>query len=31
LRLAHDIAKYFRLPIDEVFLFDGEVGEKPGE
>lgn len=23
LRLAHDIAKHFRLPIEEVFLFDG--------
>ncbi|MCU0276599.1 MAG: helix-turn-helix transcriptional regulator [Acidobacteria bacterium] len=22
LRLAHDIAKLFRLPIEEVFLFD---------
>ena len=31
LRLAHDIAKCFRLPIEEVFLFDGEVGEEPGE
>jgi len=24
LRLAHDIAKTFRLPIEEVFLFDDE-------
>jgi putative transcriptional regulator len=24
LRLAHDIAKYFGLPIEEVFLFDDE-------
>ena len=36
LRLAHDIAKYFRLPIEEVFLFDDEAvkkqsGETPGE
>jgi putative transcriptional regulator len=31
LRLAHDIAKYFRLPIEEVFLFDEEAGKKPGE
>lgn len=30
LRLAHDIAKYFRLPIEEVFLFDNEAGQKPG-
>ena len=29
LRLAHDIAKYFRLPIEEVFLFDDEAGRKP--
>jgi len=28
LRLAHDIAKYFRLPIEEVFLFDDEAGRK---
>jgi putative transcriptional regulator len=26
LRLAHDIAKYFGLPIEEVFLFDEEAG-----
>ncbi len=26
LRLAHDIAKRFRLPIEEVFLFDDEAG-----
>jgi putative transcriptional regulator len=25
LRLAHDIASYFRLPIEEVFLFDDEA------
>jgi putative transcriptional regulator len=36
LRLAHDIAKYFRLPIEEVFLFDDEAvkkqsGETAGE
>jgi putative transcriptional regulator len=24
LRLAHDIARHFRLPIEEVFLFDDE-------
>ena len=28
LRLAHDIAKYFGLPIEEVFLFDDEAGKK---
>jgi putative transcriptional regulator len=28
LRLAHDIAKYFGLPIEEVFLFDDEAGRK---
>lgn len=28
LRLAHDIAKYFRLPIEEVFLFDDEAAPK---
>ena len=28
LRLAHDIAKYFRLPIEEVFLFDDGAGRK---
>jgi len=28
LRLAHDIAIYFRLPIEEVFLFDDEAGKK---
>jgi len=27
LRLAHDIAKYFGLPIEEVFLFDDEPGQ----
>jgi putative transcriptional regulator len=26
LRLAHDIAKVFGLPIEEVFLFEGEAG-----
>jgi len=26
LRLAHDIAKHFRLPIEEVFRFDDEAG-----
>jgi len=26
LRLAHNIAKHFRLPIEEVFLFDDEAG-----
>jgi len=25
LRLAHDIAKHFGLPIEEVFLFDDEA------
>ena len=25
LRLAHDIAKYFGLPIEKVFLFDDEA------
>jgi len=29
LRLAHDIAKYFGQPIEEVFLFDDEAGKKP--
>ncbi len=28
LRLAHDIAKHFRLPIEEVFLFDDEGAPK---
>jgi len=28
LRLAHDIAKYFRLPIEEVFLFDDGAAPK---
>jgi putative transcriptional regulator len=28
LRLAHDIAKHFRLPIEEVFLFDDEEALK---
>jgi putative transcriptional regulator len=27
LRLAHDIAKHFGLPIEEVFLFDDEAGK----
>jgi putative transcriptional regulator len=31
LRLAHDIAKYFGLPIEEVFLFDDEASGKSGE
>ncbi len=26
LRLAHDIAKYFGLPIEDVFQFDDEAG-----
>ena len=30
LRLAHDIAKCFALPIEKVFLFDDEAGSKPG-
>jgi putative transcriptional regulator len=30
LRLAHDIAKHFGLPIEEVFLFDDETPQKPG-
>ncbi len=30
LRLAHGIAKYFGLPIEEVFLFDDEAGKKQG-
>jgi len=30
LRLAHDIAKHFGLPIEEVFLFDDETGGAPG-
>ena len=29
LRLAHDIAKYFGLPIEQVFLFDDEAGGTP--
>jgi putative transcriptional regulator len=28
LRLAHNIAKYFHLPIEKVFLFDDEAGRK---
>jgi putative transcriptional regulator len=36
LRLAHDVAKFFGLPIEEVFLFDEEAdkeqsGETAGE
>ena len=31
LRLAHDIAKHFRLPIEEVFLFNDEDTQKPIE
>jgi len=26
LRLAHDVARHFGLPIEEVFLFDDEPG-----
>jgi putative transcriptional regulator len=29
LRLAHDVAHYFRLPIEEVFVFDDEPGGRP--
>ena len=29
LRLAHDIAKHFGLPIEQVFLFDDEAAPKP--
>lgn len=29
LRLAHDIARYFGLPIEAVFLFDDESGGPP--
>jgi putative transcriptional regulator len=29
LRLAHDIAKYFGLPIEEVFLFGDVAGKTP--
>jgi len=29
LRLAHDIAKCFDLPIEKVFLFDDEAGSPP--
>jgi putative transcriptional regulator len=28
LRLAHEIARHFRLPIEEVFLFEDEAMEK---
>jgi putative transcriptional regulator len=31
LRLAHDIAKHFGLPIEQVFLFDDEAASKPSE
>jgi len=30
LRLAHDVARFFGLPIEEVFLFDDEAGPSPG-
>jgi putative transcriptional regulator len=30
LRLAHDIAKHFHLPIEEAFLFDDEAGKPSG-
>ncbi len=30
LRLAHDVAKFFGLPIEEVFLFDDEAEKGPG-
>ncbi len=29
LRLAHDIAHHFGLPIEQVFLFDDEPAPKP--
>jgi putative transcriptional regulator len=29
LRLAHDVAHYFGLPIEEVFVFDDEPGRRP--
>ena len=29
LRLAHDVAHYFGLPIEEVFVFDDETGGRP--
>jgi putative transcriptional regulator len=29
LRLAHDVAHYFGLPIEEVFVFDDEPGGRP--
>ena len=29
LRLAHDVARLFGLPIEEVFLFDDEPGGPP--
>lgn len=31
LRLAHDVAKHFGLPIEEVFLFDEQASPKPSE
>ena len=31
LRLAHDIAKFFGLPIEEVFLFDDAADKEPGK
>jgi putative transcriptional regulator len=31
LRLAHDIAKYFGLAIESVFLFDDEADTAPAE
>lgn len=30
LRLAHEVANLFGLPIEEVFRFDDEAGGKPG-
>lgn len=29
LRLAHDIARHFGLPIEQVFQFDDEAGVEP--
>ena len=31
LRLAHDVAKFFGLPSEEVFLFDDETEKGPGQ
>ena len=31
LRLAHDIAKFFGLAIEAVFLFDDEADKAPGQ